>query len=143
MKINFDKELKIDNTAEINLYGKQLKIVFNDDFRRKISAARLKIESYASKFDDEDYVKEISSKPYKEQEKIANNFMNQSKNVVLTAVDEILGAGIGEFLYKHFDGSTEAVSAVLAKLEEKADEAIKDTQAQERKAKLSKYKNHH
>ena len=66
MQINFDQDLKIDTQADVNLYGKKVKVTFNDDFRRAIRQARLKIETTMSKFDDEKYVQELSKKSYKE-----------------------------------------------------------------------------
>ena len=36
MQINFDQDLKIDTQADVNLYGKKVKVTFNDDFRRAI-----------------------------------------------------------------------------------------------------------
>lgn len=143
MQINLEKELKVDNQADINLYGKHLRLALNDDFRRKLTDARLKIEAAYAKFDDEDYVKEVSQKPYEEQQKIAENLMDKSRKIVISTVDNLLGKGIGEFLYKHFNGSTEAVSAVLGVLEDYADKAVKNMREEKKKSKLAKYKNHH
>lgn len=143
MQINFDKDLKVDNTANINLYGKQLKIVFNDDFRCKIADARLRVEASYAKLDDEKYVKELSKKPYEEQQKVANDLMKKNKEIVISTVDSLLGNGIGDFLYQHFNGSTEAVSAVLGLLEEYADDAVKNIKREKKNKKLAKFKNHH
>ena len=143
MQINFDKDLKVDNTANINLYGKQLKIIFNDEFRKKIADARLLVEASYAKLDDEKYVKELSKKPYEEQQKVANDLMKKNKEIVISTVDSLLGNGIGDFLYQHFNGSTEAVSAVLGLLEEYADDAVKNIKREKKNKKLAKFKNHH
>lgn len=143
MQINFDKDLKVDNTANINLYGKQLKIIFNDEFRKKIVDARLRVEASYAKLDDEKYVKELSKKPYEEQRKVANDLMKKNKEIVISTVDSLLGNGIGDFLYQHFNGSTEAVSAVLGLLEEYADDAVKNIKREKKNKKLAKFKNHH
>ncbi|MDK6376767.1 hypothetical protein [Lactobacillus crispatus] len=143
MQINFDKDLKVDNTANINLYGKQLKIIFNDEFRKKIADARLRVEASYAKLDDEKYVKELSKKPYEEQQKVANDLMKKNKEIVISTVDSLLGNGIGDFLYQHFNGSTEAVSAVLGLLEEYADDAVKNIKREKKNKKLAKFKNHH
>lgn len=143
MQINFDQDLRIDTQADVNLYGKKVKVTFNDDFRRAIRQARLKIETAMSKFDDEKYIKEISKKSYEEQTKIADDLMHKSREIVFAAVDELLGEGTGKFLYKKFNGSTDAVSAVLGLLEDYADESVKNIKDEKRKHKLAKYKNHH
>lgn len=143
MQINFDKDLKVDNTANINLYGKQLKIIFNDEFRKKIADAILRVEASYAKLDDEKYVKELSKKPYEEQQKVANDLMKKNKEIVISTVDSLLGNGIGDFLYQHFNGSTEAVSAVLGLLEEYADDAVKNIKREKKNKKLAKFKNHH
>lgn len=143
MQINFDQDLKIDTQADVNLYGKKVKVAFNDDFRRAIRQARLKIETTMSKFDDEKYVQELSKKSYEEQTKVADNLMRKSREIVFAAVDELLGEGTGKFLYKKFGNSTEAVSAVLGLLEDYADESVKNIKEEKRKRKLAKYKNHH
>lgn len=143
MQINFDKELKVDNQADVNLYGKHVKLNLNDEFRRKVTSARLRIEAAYAKFDDEDYVKEVSQKPYEEQQKIAENLMDKSRKIVISAVDDLLGKGTGEFLYKHFNNSTEGVSAVIGLLEDYADESVKNIKEEKQKEKLAKFKNHH
>ena len=143
MKINFDQELKVDNQADINLYGKQVHVVLNDEFRQKLTASRLKIDAVYAKFDDPAYTKKVSEKPYQEQQKIADQLMDKTHKIVISTVDGLLGQGIGEYLYKHFNGSTEAVSAVLGLLEDYANESVTNLKEQKKKAKLAKYKNHH
>lgn len=137
--IDLDKTVKVDNKSTIKLAGKEYNLTFNDDFREKVTITETNVSKIIKKLNSDkfsDYVLDLSAD--KRKETIAN-LINDLKRIATTGLDELLGEGVGQQVWEYYNGSTDAVSAVIGALENAADKAVEIKENQNRAQRRAKY----
>ena len=114
--LNLDQQLTVDNKKTVQIGGKEYELIFNDKFAKK---------------------------EYAEQKEQLMTAFDKGKVVVIDALDQLLGEGEGERLYKHYNESTQALIALVALLNKAANDAVCETKAKNRAERRAKYKKNH
>ena len=68
---------------------------------------------------------------------------DEGKKVVVDALDQLLGKGEGERLYKHYNESTQALTALVALLNKAANDSVRENKAKNRAERRAKYNKNH
>lgn len=134
--INLDQQLDIENVVTVRLAGKDYKLIFNDEFAKKLSEADLKITNYESKVNDLD----VDNMTPKEQRKVLMEGYATANDAAVQALDSVLGKGEGKRLYNYYHQSTDVLAELIGKLRDLANNTVKEREnrKERRKAKYTK-----
>lgn len=137
--IDLSKIVKVDNTKEVKIGDKTVHLVFDDEFDKKITALGVRVQQIIDKYSSEEMTKKLDSMTKGQQAKEITKFFEDMHGEVVTAVDEVLGEGMGEELYKQYNNSTNALAAVLSALQDEADKAVQTGENKNRAQRRAKY----
>lgn len=141
--LNLDQKLTVDNKKTVQIGGKEYNLVFNDKFAKLVADMQLKVVEATKGFDDDDKLKQFAKKEYAEQKEQLMTVFDEGKNIVIDALDQLLGKGEGERLYKYYNESTQALTALVALLNKVANDAVRENKAKNRAERRAKYKKNH
>lgn len=141
--LNLDQQLTVDNKKTVQIGGKEYDLVFNDKFIKLVADMQLKVAEATKGFDDDDKLKKFAKKEYAEQKEQLMTAFDEGKKVVIEALDQLLGKGEGERLYKYYNESTQALTALVALLNKVANDAVRENKAKNRAERRAKYKKNH
>ncbi len=141
--LNLDQQLTVDNKKTVQIGGQEYNLVFNDKFAKLVADMQLKVAEATKGFDDDDKLKQFAKKEYTEQKEQLMTAFDEGKKIVVDALDQLLGAGEGERLYKYYNESTQALTALVALLNKAANDAVRENKAKNRAERRAKYKKNH
>lgn len=141
--INLDQKLTVDNKKTVQIGGKEYELTFNDKFAKLVADMQLKVAEATKGFDDDDKLKKFAKKEYAEQKEQLMTAFDEGKKIVIDALDQLLGKGEGERLYKHYNESTQALTTLVALLNKEANDAVRENKAKNRAERRAKYKKNH
>jgi len=141
--INLDQQLTVDNKKTVQIGGKEYELIFNDKFAKLVADMQLKVAEATKGFDDDDKLKQFAKKEYTEQKEQLMTAFDEGKKIVVDALDQLLGKGEGERLYKYYNESTQALTALVALLNKAANDAVRENKAKNRAERRAKYKKNH
>lgn len=141
--LNLDQKLTVDNKKTAQIGGKEYDLVFNDKFIKLVADMQLKVAEATKGFDDDDKLKKFAKKEYAEQKEQLMTAFDEGKNIVIDALDQLLGKGEGERLYKYYNESTQALTTLVALLNKEANGAVRENKAKNRAERRAKYKKKH
>lgn len=141
--LNLDQKLTVDNKKTVQIGGKEYELIFNDKFAKLVADMQLKVAEATKGFDDDDKLKRFAKKEYAEQKEQLMTAFDEGKNIVIDALDQLLGEGEGERLYKHYNESTQALTALVALLNKVANDTVRENKAKDRSERRAKYKKNH
>ncbi|QLK33430.1 hypothetical protein [Lactobacillus crispatus] len=138
--INLGSRLNIDNKKTIILPGikdKKFTIVFNDAFAKKVNRAMLELRKVGIEYDKKTSDEALADMSPEEADKTVNQAFDSTREATEKLADQVLGEkGIGKLMYKVYNHDTTAIAAVIGTLNDMAQEAIKDTNAEKEKRKM-------
>lgn len=138
--LNLDQQLTVDNKKTVQIGGKEYDLVFNDKFIELVADMQLKVAEATKDFDGDDKLKQFAKKEYTEKKEQLMTAFDEGKKVVVDALDQLLGKGEGERLYKHYNESTQALTALVALLNKAANDSVRENKAKNRAERRAKYK---
>lgn len=138
--LNLDQKLTVDNKKTVQIGGKEYELIFNDKFAKLVADMQLKVVEATKGFDDDNKLKQFAKKEYAEQKEQLMTVFDEGKNIVIDALDQLLGKGEGERLYKYYNESTRALTALVALLNKVANDAVRENKAKNRAERRAKYK---
>lgn len=141
--LNLDQQLTVDNKKIVQIGGKEYELIFNDKFAKLVADMQLKVAEATKDFDGDAKLEQFAKKEYAEQKEQLMTAFDKGKVVVIDALDQLLGEGEGERLYKHYNESTQALIALVALLNKAANDAVCETKAKNRAERRAKYKKNH
>ena len=141
--LNLDQKLTVDNKKAVQIGGKEYDLVFNDKFIKLVADMQLKVAEATKGFDDDDKLKKFAKKEYAEQKEQLMTAFDEGKKVVIDALDQLLGKGEGERLYKYYNESTQALTTLVALLNKEANGSVRETKAKNRAERRAKYNKNH
>lgn len=141
--LNLDQKLTVDNKKTVQIGGKEYELIFNDKFAKLVADMQLKVAEATKGFDDDDKLKKFAKKEYAEQKDQLMTAFDEGKKVVVDALDQLLGKGEGERLYKYYNESTKALTALVALLNKAANDSVRETKAKNRAERRAKYNKNH
>lgn len=141
--LNLDQKLTVDNKKTVQIGGKEYELIFNDKFAKLVADMQLKVVEATKGFDDDNKLKQFAKKEYAEQKEQLMTVFDEGKNIVIDALDQLLGKGEGERLYKYYNESTQALTALVALLKKEANDAVRENKAKNRAERRAKYKKNH
>ena len=141
--INLDQKLTVDNKKAVQIGGKEYELIFNDKFAKLVADMQLKVAEATKGFDDDDKLKKFAKKEYAEQKEQLMTAFDEGKKIVIDALDQLLGKGEGERLYKYYNESTQALTTLVALLNKEATDAVRETKAKNRAERRAKYNKNH
>ena len=141
--LNLDQKLTVDNKKAVQIGGKEYDLVFNDKFIKLVADMQLKVAEATKGFDDDDKLKKFAKKEYAEQKEQLMTAFDEGKKIVIDALDQLLGKGEGERLYKYYNESTQALTTLVALLNKEANDAVRETKAKNRAERRAKYNKNH
>lgn len=112
--IDLDRKIKVDNTVNVRIAGKEYSLVFDDDFTKLVSKTYIDVMSNYSKFDDPNYV----DKNINDQKHDVDVTIKSTRETAITSLDKLLGKGEGKRLYNYYNHSTAALGAVIGALQQ-------------------------
>lgn len=141
--LNLDQKLTVDNKKTVQIGGKEYELIFNDKFAKLVADMQLKVAEATKGFDDDDKLKKFAKKEYAEQKEQLMTAFDEGKKIVVDALDQLLGEGEGERLYKYYNESTQALTTLVALLNKEANDAVRENKAKNRAERRAKYKKNH
>lgn len=141
--LNLDQKLTVDNKKAVQIAGKEYELIFNDKFAKLVADMQLKVAEATKGFDDDDKLKKFAKKEYAEQKEQLMTAFDEGKKIVIDALDQLLGKGEGERLYKYYNESTQALTTLVALLNKEATDAVRETKAKNRAERRAKYNKNH
>lgn len=141
--LNLDQKLTVDNKKTVQIAGKEYELIFNDKFAKLVADMQLKVGEATKDFDDDTKLEQFAKKEYSEQKKQLMDAFDKGKVVVVDALDQLLGKGEGERLYKYYNESTQALTTLVALLNKEANDAVRENKAKNRAERRAKYKKNH
>ena len=141
--LNLDQKLTVDNKKAVQIGGKEYELIFNDKFAKLVADMQLKVAEATKDFDDDDKLKKFAKKEYAEQKEQLMTAFDEGKKIVIDALDQLLGKGEGERLYKYYNESTQALTTLVALLNKEANDAVRENKAKNRAERRAKYKKNH
>lgn len=141
--LNLDQKLTVDNKKTVQIGGKEYNLVFNDKFIKLVADMQLKVAEATKGFDDDDKLKKFAKKEYAEQKEQLMTAFDEGKKIVIDALDQLLGKGEGERLYKYYNESTQALTTLVALLNKEANDAVRENKAKNRAERRAKYNKNH
>ena len=141
--LNLDQQLTVDNKKTVQIAGKEYDLVFNDKFIELVADMQLKVAEATKDFDGDDKLKQFAKKEYTEKKEQLMTTFDEGKKIVIDALDQLLGKGEGERLYKYYNESTQALTTLVALLNKEANGAVRETKAKNRAERRAKYKKNH
>lgn len=141
--LNLDQKLTVDNKKTVQIGGKEYKLIFNDKFAKLVADMQLKVAEATKDFDDDAKLEQFAKKEYAEQKEQLMKAFDKGKVVVVEALDQLLGEGEGERLYKYYNESTQALTALVALLNNAANDAVRENKTRNRAERRAKYKKNH
>lgn len=141
--LNLDQKLTVDNKKTVQIGGKEYELIFNDKFAKLVADMQLKVAEATKGFDDDDKLKKFAKKEYAEQKEQLMTAFDEGKKIVIDALDQLLGKGEGERLYKYYNESTQALTTLVALLNKEATGAVRETKAKNRAERRAKYSKNH
>lgn len=141
--LNLDQKLTVDNKKAVQIGGKEYELTFNDKFAKLVADMQLKVAEATKGFDDDDKLKKFAKKEYTEQKEQLMTAFDEGKKIVIDALDQLLGKGEGERLYKYYNESTQALTTLVALLNKEATGAVRETKAKNRAERRAKYNKNH
>lgn len=141
--LNLDQKLTVDNKKIVQIGGEEYELIFNDKFAKLVADMQLKVAEATKDFDDDAKLEQFAKKEYAEQKEQLMAAFDKGKVVVVDALDQLLGKGEGERLYKYYNESTQALTALVALLNNAANDAVRENKAKNRAERRAKYKKNH
>lgn len=141
--LNLDQKLTVDNKKAVQIGGKEYELIFNDKFAKLVADMQLKVAEATKGFDDDDKLKKFAKKEYAEQKEQLMTAFDEGKKIVIDALDQLLGKGEGERLYKYYNESTQALTTLVALLNKAANDAVRENKAKNRAERRAKYNKNH
>lgn len=141
--LNLDQKLTVDNKKIVQIGGEEYELIFNDKFAKLVADMQLKVAEATKDFDDDAKLEQFAKKEYAEQKEQLMAAFDKGKVVVVDALDQLLGEGEGEHLYKYYNESTQALTALVALLNNAANDAVRENKAKNRAERRAKYKKNH
>lgn len=141
--LNLDQKLTVDNKKAVQIGGKEYELIFNDKFAKLVADMQLKVAEATKGFDDDDKLKKFAKKEYAEQKEQLMTAFDEGKKIVIDALDQLLGKGEGERLYKYYNESTQALTTLVALLNKEATDAVRENKAKNRAERRAKYNKNH
>ncbi|KRM63332.1 hypothetical protein FC14_GL000612 [Ligilactobacillus agilis DSM 20509] len=141
--LNLDQKLTVDNKKIVQIGGEEYELIFNDKFAKLVADMQLKVAEATKDFDDDAKLEQFAKKEYAEQKEQLMAAFDKGKVVVVDALDQLLGEGEGERLYKYYNESTQALTALVALLNNAANDAVRENKAKNRAERRAKYKKNH
>ncbi|GET12067.1 hypothetical protein SN811_05670 [Ligilactobacillus agilis] len=141
--LNLDQKLTVDNKKIVQIGGEEYELIFNDKFAKLVADMQLKVAEATKDFDDDAKLEQFAKKEYAEQKEQLMAAFDKGKVVVVDALDQLLGEGEGERLYKYYNESTQALTALVALLNNAANDAVRENKAKNRAERRAKYKKDH
>lgn len=141
--LNLDQKLTVDNKKTVQIGGKEYELIFNDKFAKLVADMQLKVAEATKGFDDDDKLKKFAKKEYAEQKEQLMTAFDEGKKIVIDALDQLLGKGEGERLYKYYNESTQALTALVDLLNKAANDSVRETKAKNRAERRAKYNKNH
>lgn len=141
--LNLDQKLTVDNKKAVQIGGKEYELIFNDKFAKLVADMQLKVAEATKGFDDDDKLKKFAKKEYAEQKEQLMTAFDEGKKIVIDALDQLLGKGEGERLYKYYNESTQALTTLVALLNKEANDAVRENKAKNRAERRAKYNKNH
>lgn len=141
--LNLDQKLTVDNKKTVQIGGKEYELIFNDKFVKLVADMQLKVAEATKDFDDDVKLERFAKKEYAEQKEQLMTAFDKGKVVVVDALDQLLGEGEGERLYKYYNESTQALTTLVALLNKEANGAVRENKAKNRAERRAKYKKKH
>lgn len=141
--LNLDQKLTVDNKKIVQIGGEEYELIFNDKFAKLVADMQLKVAEATKDFDDDAKLEQFARKEYAEQKEQLMAAFDKGKVVVVDALDQLLGEGEGERLYKYYNESTQALTALVALLNNAANDAVRENKAKNRAERRAKYKKNH
>ena len=138
--LNLDQKLTVDNKKAVQIGGKEYELIFNDKFAKLVADMQLKVAEATKGFDDDDKLKKFAKKEYAEQKEQLMTAFDEGKNIVIDALDQLLGKGEGERLYKYYNESTQALTTLVALLNKVANDTVHENKAKIQAERRAKYK---
>lgn len=141
--LNLDQKLTVDNKKIVQIGGEEYELIFNDKFAKLVADMQLKVAEATKDFDDDAKLEQFAKKEYAEQKEQLMAAFDKGKVVVVDVLDQLLGEGEGERLYKYYNESTQALTALVALLNNAANDAVRENKAKNRAERRAKYKKNH
>lgn len=141
--LNLDQKLTVDNKKIVQIGGEEYELIFNDKFAKLVADMQLKVAEATKDFDDDAKLEQFAKKEYAEQKEQLMAAFDKGKAVVVDVLDQLLGEGEGERLYKYYNESTQALTALVALLNNAANDAVRENKAKNRAERRAKYKKNH
>lgn len=141
--LNLDQKLTVDNKKIVQIGGEEYELIFNDKFAKLVADMQLKVAEATKDFDDDAKLEQFAKKEYAKQKEQLMAAFDKGKVVVVDALDQLLGEGEGERLYKYYNESTQALTALVALLNNAANDAVRENKAKNRAERRAKYKKNH
>lgn len=141
--LNLDQKLTVDNKKIVQIGGEEYELIFNDKFAKLVADMQLKVAEATKDFDDDAKLEQFAKKEYAEQKEQLMAAFDKGKVVVVDALDQLLGEGEGERLYKYYNESTQALTALVVLLNNAANDAVRENKAKNRAERRAKYKKNH
>ena len=141
--LNLDQKLTVDNKKIVQIGGEEYELIFNDKFAKLVADMQLKVAEATKDFDDDAKLEQFAKKEYAEQKEQLMAAFDKGKVVVVDALDQLLGEGEGVHLYKYYNESTQALTALVALLNNAANDAVRENKAKNRAERRAKYKKNH
>lgn len=138
--LNLDQKLTVDNKKTVQIGGKEYELIFNDKFAKLVADMQLKVAEATKGFDDDDKLKKFAKKEYAEQKEQLMTAFDEGKKIVIDALDQLLGKGEGERLYKYYNESTQALTTLVALLNKEANDTVHENKAKIQAERRAKYK---
>lgn len=138
--LNLDQKLTVDNKKTVQIGGKEYELIFNDKFAKLVADMQLKVAEATKGFDDDDKLKKFAKKEYAEQKEQLMAAFDEGKKIVINALDQLLGKGEGERLYKYYNESTQALTTLVALLNKVANDTVHENKAKIQAERRAKYK---
>lgn len=137
--INLDNEVKVNNSNIVELNGKNFHLIFNDEFRVRLSMIASNVDKLLKVVDADKYTEKLEDLSETERKKKYVADLGKLKKMCLSGLDEILGKGAGKFVYETYNESTDKCAEVIELLARKADESADLDARKQSEDRMAKY----
>ncbi|WP_323074858.1 hypothetical protein [Limosilactobacillus reuteri] len=134
--VNLDEQFSFDPKRKVIIGGKTYELTFNDKLQEALTNLQITMVSAADSLEKEQE-KFINDMDVKQRKQLIQNTMKSTLKNLKQSLDDVLGKGEGERLYKYYKESTHALSAIaqeLIKIDDEVNGEKKDTQKAKKKA---------
>ena len=113
MAINLDDKVK--NVEQVIIGGKQRKIIFNDDFNKKVSDVQLSVGKIHQRVTDLD-PEESKEMSLDDQKAFISDQFDSIADAAINFFDEQFGNGAGKEIYGYYQKSSDALAIIIGEL---------------------------